>query len=139
MKISFPIRMATLLVLGILTQQIAVAQVATEAKLLGCWELSRFEFLEPMEDSLDLVNGSRGHTICFEKNGKFSAKQVTGKTETPIGTGTFSIDADGKTLHQKRDVDDGGVDEPGEILLLTDDELKMKAEKIIVHLRRVSK
>ena len=139
MNISFALKTASAAMLVLFTTQNLAAQVATEAKLLGCWEISRFEFLEPMEDSLDLINGSKGHTICFEKNGKFNAKQVIGKDETPIGTGTYSIDADGKTLHQKRDADDGGIDEPGEVVSVTESQLALKAHNLIMHLRRVSK
>ena len=119
------------------TQTNLSAQKVTEAKLLGCWAIKRFEFLQPMPDSSSIINESKGYIVCFEVNGKFITKQKTGDNDKLIGDGTYSIDPDGKTLHEKRNAQDDGEDEPAEIVVLTNNELALKVDVMIIHLERV--
>lgn len=139
MKLSFFVRTVTIVLLALVANTRLKAQIATEEKLLGCWKFSKLDNPEPEEGSKQMDDEMKGHTVCFEKNGKFSARKVIGDQVTPIGTGTFSIRADGKTIDQKRDADDGGIDESGEVVALTEDLLSIKFGSMIMHLKRVSK
>ena len=116
----------------------SVAQKVTETKLLGCWKLNRFEFLTPVNDSAAVVNASKNYISCFETNGRFVTKQKTKTGEKLIGTGTYKIDADGRTIHQQRDLqDEEDTDEPAEVVLITDQKLDIKTGDVIMHLERV--
>ena len=114
-----------------------MAQKVTEEKLLGCWKIKSVEFLQTNKDSLALINNIKGIITCFENNGKFTIKMKTGEKVEIVGTGTFNIDADGKTINQKRDADDNGVDEPAEIVKVSDQELSFKVSEMIFHFERI--
>ncbi len=123
------------LVLGV--QFSLMAQKLTEEKLNGCWKIKSIEFLHPTEDSAEIIKSAKGIITCFDKNGKFVTKIKTDDSEQIIGTGSFSIGADGKTVSQKRDVDDGGIDEPAEANMVNDNEITFKVEQLILHYERI--
>ncbi|MFT3912296.1 MAG: hypothetical protein QM737_22910 [Ferruginibacter sp.] len=116
-----------------------IAQKATEEKILGCWKIKSIEFLEINKDSMNLINSTKGIITCFEKDAKFTTKLKSGTDVQIVGTGTYSISADGKTFNQKRDADDGAVDEPAEIVKFNDKEVSFKISKMILHFERLSK
>lgn len=115
------------------------AQIANEEKLLGCWKVSKSEFLKPAEDSADLTTSMKNYISCFEKEGKFITKIKTKNGEKIIGTGTYHIGSDGKTIYQKRNSEDNGIDSPGEVVILNDQELAIKADNVILHFMKLSK
>ena len=53
-----------------------------------------------------------------------------------MGTGTYKISLNGKTITQKRDADDGGVDAPGEIVKMNSKEFSIKVENVILHFEK---
>ncbi|MEO8771826.1 MAG: hypothetical protein ABI402_17145 [Ferruginibacter sp.] len=128
-----------LIVISFSTQLSSHAQIATEEKLLGCWKMSKFEFLKPVKDSADLISSMKNYISCFEKNGKFTTKIKTKNGEKPVGTGIYSIGADGKTIYQKRNAEDDGVNSPGEVVFLTERELAIKIDNVILHLVKITK
>lgn len=115
------------------------AQIATEEKLLGCWKVKKIEFLKPIEDSADFITGMKNYISCFEKDGKYVSKINSKNGEKVIGTGTYNVGSDGKTIYQKRNTKDNGDDSPGEVLILNDRELALKVDNIILHLQKIIK
>jgi hypothetical protein len=131
-------RIALMLLAPLFCHSTVKAQKLTEEKLLGCWKLTSIEFLKPTKDSQELINSAKNIVTCFEKNGKFTTKFKTGNSEEIVGTGSFSIAADGKTINQKRDADDGGIDDPAEVTIINDRELSFKVEgEVILHYVRL--
>ena len=102
----------------------------------GCWKVKFVEFLEPSEDSALTVDMATKMVTCFDKNGKFITKMVEGKDQIIVGTGTYKISLNGKTITQKRDADDGGVDAPGEIVKMNSKEFSIKVENVILHFEK---
>lgn len=115
------------------------AQITTEEKLLGCWKVSKFEFIKPVEDSANLITGMKNFISCFEKDGKFVTKINANNDKKIIGTGTFNIGSDGKTIYQKRNTEENGVDSAGEIVILNDKELAIKVDNVVIHLVKIIK
>ena len=122
--------------LVLFSHAVLIAQKGPEAKLIGCWEVNKFEFLQPVDDSLDLIKASKGYITCFESNGKFITKQKKGNVERVIGTGTYQLDADGKTIHQKRDIEDSTGDDDAEIMILDHEAFVIKVGNVIMHFKR---
>lgn len=116
-----------------------LAQITSKEKLSGCWKVNKFEFLSPVEDSAELVTGMKNYIICFEMGGKYITKINIKNIEEIIGTGTYHISSDGKTIYQKRNSDDNGIDSPGDVVILNDRELAIKADKVILHFVKLSK
>lgn len=123
---------------GLFIHTALFSQKYKSGDMIGCWAVKRFEFLQSRNDSMNIINSSKGYIICFEANGKFVTKQKTGNGEKVIGDGTYNMEADGKTLNQKRNGADEGEDEPAEIVRLTDRELAMKVDGMVMHLEKVS-
>jgi hypothetical protein len=115
----------------------AVAQKVTNEKLIGCWEIKSIEFLQPMDDSVNMVNGIKGMIICFDINGKFITKIKKGGNIEIIGLGSFNIRPDGKTIDQKSTKNDGVVNESAEVLIRADQKLSFKVKEFIIHCERI--
>ena len=116
------------------------AQNATADKLLGCWKVKSVEFIQSAPNSDEIANSAKAMITCFEKDGKFTTKFMENNKEIIVGTGKFTIEPDGKTIHSKRDVgaaDDDGIDAPGEIIKINDREFSIKVEDIILHYERL--
>ena len=98
----------------------AKAQPFTEKDLAGCWEIKEVR-IEDKEQVLNVndLNGPGIFITCFMPGGKFVSKvEDDGKTRE-LGTGSYSILKDGKTLQQSRDLTDDseyGEDVDGEIV-----------------------
>jgi hypothetical protein len=131
-------KVAIMLVLAILFHSKLIAQNATEDKLLGCWKVKSVEFPKTSPESDEMANSAKGMITCFEKKGKFTTKFRENNKEIIIGTGTFKIDTDGKTIIQKRDAEDGDVDAPGEIIKINEKEFSIKVEDVILHFERLT-
>lgn len=137
MKQNYSAKMITVFALILISHTNLMAQKFKAEDLNGCWKFGRIEFLEPMPDSLNFLKETKNYIVCFEGNGKFITKQKTSSGERVLGDGTFNLEADGKTITQKRNATDGEVDEPGEIVLLTNKELAIKADMMIIHFERM--
>lgn len=111
----------------------AVAQKVTAEKLVGCWEIKSIEFLQPMEDSIDMINNTKGLITCFTKDGKFVTKRKEDKGFQIVGTGTFDIRPDGKTIDQKNAASNNSVDESAEVLIRTDQKISFKVKEFILN------
>ena len=131
-------KVAIMLVIAILFHFNLLAQKATEDNILGCWKVKSVEFTKSSPESDEMANGAKGMITCFEKKGKFTTKLRENNKDIIIGTGTFKIDSDGKTIHQKRDVDDGDIDALGEIIKFNDREFSIKVEDVILHFERLT-
>ena len=132
-------KVAIVLVITILFHSNLLAQNATEDKVLGCWKVKSVEFIKSSSNSDEMANGAKGMITCFDKGGKFTTKFRENNKEIIIGTGKFKIEADGKTINQKRDVDgdDDETDAPGEIIKINDREFSIKVEDVILHYERL--
>jgi len=109
----------------------AYSQQSNQTKIIGTWTFSRFDFLKPDSDSLDLIKDAVGITITFEKGNQYTTKKIIGDNISDLETGTYSISSDGKTITQQG--------EQGEIVKLIDQELVMKVgDEIAIHLKRVA-
>ena len=98
-------KVAIVVVITILFHSNLLAQNATEDKVLGCWKVKSVEFIKSSSNSDEMAKGAKGMITCFDKGGKFTTKFRENNKEIIIGTGKFKIEADGKTINQKRDVD----------------------------------
>jgi hypothetical protein len=64
--------------------------------------------------------------VCFTADGKYNTVK-RGNEQTQI-TGTYKFEDDGKTLTQKSNRDNGGMDEDATIALLNEQELVFEIE-----------
>ncbi len=134
----FPIpRFTFVLFFTLIAHSTLIAQKLTEEKLLGCWKIKSIEFLQANKDSAELTKNIKSIFTCFEKNGKFTTKLKNEVDVQIIGTGTFNISADGKTLTQKRGADDGGIDESAEVVMVSNEEVSFKILQMIFHFERI--
>ncbi len=136
MKSPYTIKFFIIFILIVSSYLNVKAQIVTEEELLGCWTVSRLEFEQSIEDSIELINQTKSYITCFQTNGIFIGKQKVDKGEKIIGTGTYKI-VDGKTIYQKRDTQEDIINELGEVLLINDQELVIKADIIIFHFVRI--
>ena len=115
------------------------AQQNKSEKIVGCWNIKSVEIIEEMvkEEAEEIRNGALGMIICLDAKGKFSTSMPPEKGGVLVGTGVYKVEADGKTLTQSRDADDDDVDLPAEIIKLTDKNLSLKIEYMIIHYERV--
>lgn len=106
------------------------AQTNSETKLLGKWAFDRYEFLHTGADTSAMKKESRGLILSFERGEKFTTKKKLSAIETIVGTGTYTLSANGKYLYQNG--------EELEIILLDEKELVIKVpDAVIMHLRRL--
>lgn len=68
--------------------------------LLGSWGLSKQVFLIPSDDSTEIRKGNEGIILSFTQKGTFTTKQRAGNTILTLGTGSYSVSEDGKSLIQ---------------------------------------
>ncbi len=112
--------------LFILSTSSSLAQKNNTEKILGCWIFKEIEFSEQVDFAEELIKNAKKTVVCFNSNGKYtSAKDETGSKTI---TGSYKISEDGKTLIQKRDISNDGVDENAEIEFLDDKLLVFKLE-----------
>ena len=140
MKSFRTFKVAAILFLFILLHSDLPAQNSTEDKLPGCWKVKSVEFIKSTENADEIANEAKAMITCFEKNGKFTTKFLENDKEIIVGTGTFKIGSDGKTIQSKRDVDaadDDGTDAPGEIIKINEREFSIRVEDIILHYERL--
>jgi hypothetical protein len=104
----------------------SVAQKSNSDKILGCWEFKEIKFSEEVSFAEELIENARNTFVCFSSDGKFTSTKD--KTTSKIISGSYQISEDGKTLIQKRDLPNDGVDENAEIDFLDDKLLIFKLE-----------
>jgi len=116
---------------------IGTAQSENKQIILGCWEVRQVIFTEEVEGSDEISIQAIGTIICFGNDGKFTHK----KGET-IAKGNYSLSENGRTLYQNSESDTPAPnnhiqeDIPGQIMMLSDTELQIQAEEMILYFRR---
>ncbi|MDR6969001.1 hypothetical protein J2X31_003027 [Flavobacterium arsenatis] len=116
---------------------IATAQTDNKQLILGCWEVRQVIFTKEVEDSDEISMEALGTIICFEKDGKFINK----KGET-IAKGNYKLSENGRTLYQNSESDIAAPsnhiqeDIPGQIMMLSNTELQIQAQEMILYFRR---
>lgn len=114
-----------------------MAQAENKEIIIGCWEVRQVIFTKEVEGSDDISMDALGTIVCFEKNGKF-----TNKSGETIIKGNYSLSQNGRTLYQKMESDPDfpsdhvTKDIPGQIMMLSDRELQIQVEEMILYLRR---
>jgi hypothetical protein len=103
-----------------------VAQKDNATKIVGCWILKKMELTDPKFMSAKMQEEALNSEVCFTADGKYSTAK-RGKEQTQI-TGTYQFEDDGKTLTQKSDRNNGGMDEDATIALLNEQELVFEIE-----------
>lgn len=125
------------ILLTLFCYSIATAQSDNKVKILGCWEVRQVIFTEEVEGSDEISMDAIGSIVCFHEEGKFSNRK--GKT---IIEGNYSLSENGRTLYQnsKSDIPVQSntiiEDTPGQIMMLSDTELQIQAEEMILYFRR---
>lgn len=116
----------------------ANAQSDNKLKIIGCWEVRQVIFTKPFEGSDEISIDAIGTVVCFDKEGNFS----NNKGGKVAGTGNYSLSENGRTLYQtsKRESSAPGnvvvEDIPGQIVMLSDVELQIQAEEMILYFRK---
>lgn len=116
---------------------IGTAQSDNKLKILGCWEVRQVIFTKEVEGSDEISMEALGTIVCFEKDGKFINKR--GKT---ISKGNYKLSENGRTLYQNSESDIPAPsnhiveDIPGQIMMLSDTELQIQAEEMILYFRK---
>lgn len=125
------------LTLFILLHAHGSAQSQTDSLIIGCWQIDKVAFIEPLEDSVGFMAQMKKTIVCFEHHGRFiSMRKENSKTKT-VAAGKYSLSADGKTLFQQTFTVDGNTDEPpAEILVLDRQELVLKVDSIELYFKR---
>jgi len=116
-------RYLKLLLLSVLLTSTArtVAQEDHAKKILGCWIFQKIEYTVAMDTAEDTSPAPNSIKVCFEAGGKYTTT-VIGTNDTL--TGTYEFSADGKTIIQKRDIQQDGItDENAAIAFPTADSL----------------
>lgn len=115
----------------------STAQSDNKQKILGCWEVRQVIFTTEVEESEELSMEAIGSVICFDSKGNFTNK----KGEMTL-KGTYKLSENGRTLYQKALSDVPAPsntvieDVPGQIMMLSDEELQIQAEEMILYLRK---
>ena len=100
------------------------AQVDTVSKILGTWTFDKFVFLNPMPDSLNMLEHAKESKVSFVSSTKFLTMDTDGIT---IDSGAYSIE--GKYIIQNG--------EKAELIELTDTALAVKIPDVmVVYFRR---
>lgn len=96
--------------------------------LVGIWELSKYEFLNPEEeDSSDF----EGIIIAFDKQNKYITYKKKGISKSVIGKGSYKISGGKKYLYED------GI-KKGKIILLTKEEFVIDVDSnLILHFKRL--
>jgi hypothetical protein len=116
---------------------IATAQSDNKLKILGCWEVRQVIFTKEVEGSDEISMEALGTIVCFEKDGKFINKR--GET---VAKGNYKLSENGRTLYQNSESDTPAPsnhiveDIPGQIMMLSDTELQIQAEEMILYFRK---
>lgn len=116
---------------------IATAQSDNKLKILGCWEVRQVIFTKEVEGSDEISMEALGTIVCFEKDGKFINKR--GET---VAKGNYKLSENGRTLYQNSESDIPAPsnhiveDIPGQIMMLSDTELQIQAEEMILYFRK---
>lgn len=115
----------------------ATAQSENKEIILGCWEVRQVIFTEEVEGSDEISLDAIGTIVCFDKDGKFSNKKGGTTTE-----GNYNLSENGRTLYQNSGTHSPTADNviveeiPGQIMMLSDTELQIQAEEMILYFRR---
>jgi len=115
----------------------ACAQSDNKEKILGCWEVRQVIFTKDVEGSDEISMDAIGTIVCFNKDGKFTNKQGGTTRE-----GNYTLSENGRTLYQNSKSDIPAPsnyvveDIPGQIMILSDTELQIQAEELILYFRR---
>lgn len=116
---------------------IATAQSENKEIILGCWEVKQVIFTEEIENSDEISMDAIGTIICFGNDGKF-----TNNKGGDIVKGNYSLSENGRTLYQSSESDTPAPnnhireDIPGQIMMLSNTELQIQAEEMILYFRR---
>ena len=116
-------RYLKLLLLTILLTPIArtLAQEDQAKKILGCWVFQKIEYTVATDKAEDNSPAPNSIKVCFEAGGKYTTTVLENNSTL---TGTYSFSADGKTIIQKRDIQqDGTTDENAAIAFPTADSM----------------
>ena len=81
------------------------AQSAASEKIIGCWQFKKIEYKADFEFAEEVRNQVQGSVLCFDSDGKFT--NTTGSKM--IGSGRYSVSADGKTITQQTDLSEEDV------------------------------
>ena len=103
-----------------------VAQQDNATKIVGCWILKKMELVDPKFMTAKMHEEALNSEVCFSADGKYNTVK-RGNEKTAI-TGTYQFENDGKTLTQKSDRNNGGMDEDAIIALLNEQELVFEIE-----------
>jgi len=103
-----------------------VAQQDNATKIVGCWILKKMELVDPKFMTAKMQEEALNSEVCFSADGKYNTVK-RGNEKTAI-TGTYQFENDGKTLAQKSDRNNGGMDEDATIALLNEQELVFEIE-----------
>ena len=123
--------------LAVLFSSTGRAQTENKEIIIGCWEVRQVIFTKKFKGPEDAAMEAMGATVCFDKQGKFLNKNG----ETTI-KGSYSLSENGRTIYQNSDDESAseiGVkneDVPGEIIMLSQTELQVEAEGLILYFRR---
>lgn len=123
--------------LSLFFSTIATAQSENKEIILGCWEVRQVIFTKEVEGSDEISMDAIGTIVCFDKDGKFSNKKGDATT-----VGNYNLSENGRTLYQNSGThspatDNGIVEEiPGQIMMLSDTELQIQAEEMILYFRK---
>lgn len=109
------------------------AQSDNKTKILGCWEVRQVIFTKEVEGSDEISMDALTTTVCFDADGKFSHKDG----EKIISKGNYSLSENGRTLSNKAESVNWIMKNiPGQIMMLSDRELQIQAEELILYMRR---
>ena len=120
-----------------LSFSIATAQSDNKEKILGCWEVRQVIFTKEVEGSDEISMDAIGTIVCFDKDGKFTNQQGGNTAE-----GNYSLSENGRTLYQNSGTHSPTAsnvvveDIPGQIMMLSDTELQIQAEEMILYFRK---
>jgi len=119
---------------SLFSYSIGSAQSDNKLKILGCWEIRQVIFTKPFEGSDEISSDALTTVVCFDKDGKFSHKNG----EVILSKGNYSLSENGRTLSQKPEAGTNLFvkDVPGQIMMLSDTELQIQADEMILYLRK---
>lgn len=119
--------------LSVFSHAVGTAQSENKTTILGCWEVRQVIFTKEVEGSDDISMDALTTNICFDADGKFSHKDG----EKNIAGGNYSLSENGRTLSNKAASGNWIMKNiPGQIMMLSDRELQIQAEELVLYLRR---
>ncbi|WP_395066276.1 hypothetical protein [Flavobacterium sp.] len=118
----------------ILTVSNSIAQKTNSDKIIGCWEITKFEFTPANNNSAALIKDALHAVVCFNSKGTFTSQKANDKT---IINGKFNLSTDGTTLFQSSEAQNEATEEDAKIELLDDRHLILKTEYFIMSFDKI--